>query len=457
MLSREFVEKLFARAKEAGFSDCEAYFSCGNEFSCGVFDGEVVDYSSADTFGLGFRGLIDGRMGYASTQVLDTDAIELLVLGAKENAQLIESEDTQFLFAGADAYPVLPGCSREISAIPAPEKIRMAREMEAHAKQADPRIRQVGDCMLFSSEGTCAIVNTRGLDVSYSANGLGGYVTAVAGEDDRVNTGSAYFFTADPGKIDPDGIVSRAVEEAISGLDAGSVPSGEMRVLFQNDCFASLLATFSGVFSAERAQRGLSLLAGREGEQIAAQAVTVVDNPLLEDTASSMPFDGEGVPTFKKCVIEQGRLTTLLHNLKTANKQGIQTTANASRAGYAAVVGVAPSNFYVAPAGDCPLDRMLARLGDGLFVTELQGMHAGADPVSGDFSLGAKGFLVEGGRRVKPVRNITVAGNFFALLQAVEAVGSDLCFQLPGASTFGSPSVLVRSLSVAGTDAAAEA
>jgi len=142
-------------------------------------------------------------------------------------------------------------------------------------------------------------------------------------------------------------------------------------------------------------------------------------------------------------------LTTLLHNLKTAHKQGVATTANASRPGYAASVGVAPTNFYFEPT-DADFDEMLQKLGDGLLITELQGMHAGANPITGDFSLAAKGFTVKGGKLADPVNQITVAGNFYELLSGIEAVGGDLDFHAPGASCFGSPSLLVGKLSVAG-------
>ena len=174
-----------------------------------------------------------------------------------------------------------------------------------------------------------------------------------------------------------------------------------------------------------------------------------MDDPHRAGSASSAPFDGEGVATVVKAVIGDGRLNTLLHNLKTAKKQGVETTANAARASYASPVGVAPTNFYFAPT-EVDFEGMLAKLGDGLLITELQGMHAGANPITGDFSLAAKGFEVRGGKRAGAVAQITVAGNFYEVLENVETVGGDLEFLPPSTSCFGSPSVLVKRLSVAG-------
>ena len=239
------------------------------------------------------------------------------------------------------------------------------------------------------------------------------------------------------------------MKEAVDGLSAASVPSGSYRVLLKNDVAAKMLRVFSGVFSADRAQKGLSLLKGREGEKIAAECLTIVDDPHLPGQAASTPFDGEGVPTFRKEVVSGGVLKTLLHNLKTAKKQGVSTTANACRGGYGSPVGVAPSNFCVQPS-NLAFEDMLDLLGDGLLITDLQGWHAGADAVSGDFSLPARGYRVENGKIAGSVNQITLAGNFFELLKSVEAVSGDLKFSAPSASAFASPSLLIPSLSVAG-------
>ena len=454
MDSRAFIDKLFERAREkAGNAPdfaCEACFGSSESFEVQVKNGEIYQYNVSEGGGLGFRALLGGKMGYASTQILDEDAIDMLVDGALENAAVVESEDRQFLFPGSESYPELKLYEPRLDGIDAARKIEMARELERLTLAQDSRIAQVEDCALFSEKAESAIVNTLGLDVSTKGNLLGGYVSAVARDGDRVNTGFKLFFTMDPDAIDLEKVARAAANEALAGLEAKQAPSGSYRALLRSDVAGSLLSTFSGVFSADSAQRGLSRLKGREGEAVAAGCVTLMDDPHRAGSASSTPFDGEGVATAPKAVIRGGVLTTLLHNLKTAHKQGVATTANASRAGYASPVGVAPTNFYFRPT-DEGFDAMLARLGDGLLITDLQGMHAGANPITGDFSLAAKGFTVKGGKIEAPVNQITVAGNFYDLLMHIEAVGGDLEFHAPGASCFGSPSLLVDKLSVAGS------
>ena len=442
---KQFIDALFARAKDAGFEACEVYFRLSDSFNTNIFKGEIIKYSVSEGFGLGFRGLYNGRMGYASTQILDDAAIDLLVDGAKTNAELIENEDKQFLYPGDECYVQLNTWNDAIAAISAADKIEMARELERLVLAEDSRIEQVEAAVVMSNAVDMGIVNTLGLNVTARQNIIGGYVLPVARDGEKVNSGMGYFFTMDPSVIDLKATAAEAARNALMGLDAVQCESGTMRVLLQNEAAIDMLQTFSGVFSADAAQKGLSLLKGREGEAIAAECITLADNPHLPGGMASCAFDDEGVATRPKNVIENGVLTTLLHNLKTACKQGVATTGNASRS-YASPVGVSPSNFYFVPS-EISYDELLTRLGDGLIITEIAGLHAGANAISGDFSLSAKGFRVREGKRAEAIKQITVAGNFYTLLKSVEAVGADLKF---GTGSYGSPSLLIESLSIAG-------
>jgi len=224
-------------------------------------------------------------------------------------------------------------------------------------------------------------------------------------------------------------------------------PTGQYPVVFDPEAMSDLLATFSSIFSAEAAQKGLSKLAKKEGTPIAAAGVTLVDDPFHSSSPAKRNFDAEGSPTFRKNLIENGVFQTLLHNLKTANMAGGQTTGNASKAGYDSPVGIRPFTLYLAP-GEISEEELLKKAGSGVYINSLGGLHAGADPVSGDFSLQSAGFLVENGQKTGYVKSFTVAGNFYDLLKNVTAVASNLEF--PGMGSFGSPSVLVDGLSIAG-------
>ena len=203
---------------------------------------------------------------------------------------------------------------------------------------------------------------------------------------------------------------------------------------------------FSASFTAEQAAKGLSMLEGREGTKIASDAVSIRDDGLLEGGFASAKFDGEGVPCQNKAVVENGILRTLLYDLKYGAKAGKSSTGNGFRAGYKSPVMCSCTNFYIVPS-DNSFEGLAKSVGNGIYITDVQGLHSGANPVSGDFSLSAEGFLIENGETTSPVEQITVASNFFRLLESISAVGNDLRFNMGGV---GSPAVAVEKVSVSG-------
>ena len=442
-----FIKKLLQAAVGAGIEAAEVYAAANDSFRAMSHNGEVDNYSVASRSGLSLRGLYNGKMGYAATEADDEEAIGQLVSGVIESAQLVEDDAVQEIYRGDPEYPKIENYAPALDRVSEADKLKLLLEIEDRALHCgDERIKQVNYNLLTTSSSTTRIANTYGLDLSERDNLAVAYVSVVAKDGERVSTGSSFACGRDFAAIDADKMAKEAVEEALFYLNAAPVPSGLYRVIIDRRCMPDLLSTFGGVFSADAAQKGMSLLAGREGEQIAADCVTLMDDPHMPGGLASSGFDAEGVATQVKAVIDRGRLTTLLHNLKTARKAGVRTTGNASRGSYAAPVGVSPSNFYFKP-GDKTLAELMADMGEGLVITEVSGLHAGANPVSGDFSLLAKGYTVEKGQKARAVEQITVAGNFYTLLKNIRAVGSDLEFV---GSPVGSPSIDVGEMNVAG-------
>ena len=442
-----FIKKLLQAAVGAGIEAAEVYAAANDSFRAMSHNGEVDNYSVASRSGLSLRGLYNGKMGYAATEADDEEAIGQLVSGVIESAQLVEDDAVQEIYRGDPEYPKIENYAPALDRVSEADKLKLLLDIEDKALHCgDERIKQVNYNLLTTSSSTTRIANTYGLDLSERDNLAVAYVSVVAKDGERVSTGSSFACGRDFAAIDADKMAKEAVEEALFYLNAAPVPSGLYRVIIDRRCMPDLLSTFGGVFSADAAQKGMSLLAGREGEQIAADCVTLMDDPHMPGGLASSGFDAEGVATQVKAVIDRGRLTTLLHNLKTARKAGVRTTGNASRGSYAAPVGVAPSNFYFKP-GDKTLAELMADMGEGLVITEVSGLHAGANPVSGDFSLLAKGYTVEKGQKARAVEQITVAGNFYTLLKNIRAVGSDLEFV---GSPVGSPSIDVGEMNVAG-------
>ncbi|MDR0397523.1 MAG: TldD/PmbA family protein [Oscillospiraceae bacterium] len=442
-----FIDKLLAAAKAGGIEQAEAYMRRTESFQSFVENGEVSEYGVNSSGGLALRGMVGGKMGIAYTEAFDDDAAEMLVSGVLESASLIEDPDEQFLFEGSPSYAELDTLAKTPGGGTVDEKIKYACDLEKLALSLDPLVTKLGyQNGVESTHTQVRIVGSNGLNLRREADGIGAVVMPVARRGERASDATGLRLARDLSDLPMEEMAREAVAEAVYMLDASPCASGSYEIIFRHDAMSVLLMTFQGVFSAENAQKGLSLLQGKVGETIAAPIVTLLDDPHREGGANTRSFDDEGVATYPKNVIDGGRLGTLLHNLKTAKKDGVSSTGNAAKAGYAAPVRVAPTNFYFKPGGD-DLDALCERVGEGLVITDLAGVHAGANDISGDFSLLSKGYRVRGGRKAEPVEQITVAGNFFDMLKNIKAIGSDLTFPFGGT---GSPSVWVGALSVAG-------
>lgn len=425
-MKQDYIKELLAQAKAAGIEAAEAYLSEKENFSAMRNNGALEDYQSNHTRGLGFRGLVNGRMGYASTEALDEESIGQLIRGVIESATLCESDDEQPLYQGGGQVPELELYQPELDKVAPEAKLAKIEAMENACKAADSRYLN-GYNMVETTKHTVRIANSFGMDQTYTENFCDLYCNANVKEGDNVSTGGFVQISRDFDALDPDRLARDSVDQAVKGLNAEPVASGKYHVVFWNEALVSLLGVFSTVFSAETEQMGLSLLSGKLGETIAAPCVTLVDDPLRPDCLGSRPFDDEGVPSHQHMLVENGVFRTFLHNLKTARKAGVESTGNGSKADYSSPVRVAPSNLYFEP-GALSFEELLSQVGDGIVITEVSGLHAGANPVSGDFSLLSKGYTLKDGKRDQPLERITVAGNFYELLKNIRAFASDLRF-----------------------------
>ena len=442
MTYEQFKDACFRLALEKGCENAEVYATSSDGFSVNVLNGEIIKYSVERNNGLNLRVLFDGKTGYAYTEVYEDP--ESLVAHAIDNAKAIENTDANPM-QGACEYPEITVKPNPVVDLSEEEKIDLALRMERDALSFDPRVNRMGYCAVDTGVAETHISNTLGLN----ANSTDRYSYAVLGpilrEGDEEH--ESYAFKFGPEMTDDTSIIKESVENALMQFNASTVDSGEYRILLRNDAAGDLLSAFSSMFFAERVQKGLSLLTGKLGQPIASPAVTILDDPFEADNPRA--FDAEGVPSVLTTVVEKGVLKNYLYNLKSAMKDGVASTSNAGRAGAAGAVNTAPSNFYIVK-GEQDFETLRAALNNGLIITELSGLHAGLNPISGDFSLIAKGQLVENGEIVRSVDQITVAGNFLAMMQSIEAVGSDLRFGPPGFGRVGSPSLLIEKLIVSG-------
>lgn len=441
-----FKKELFEEAKKNGFEDCEIYYSNTESLSINIYEGEVEKYKLNNSFGLSFRGMLNGKMGYSYTEILDEAAIKTLINNAKGGALSIENDDMQFIYAGDENYVPIDCYHKELDNVKPDELINLAIEMESQCKKQCDKVVNFSSCGIGYGKSEYGIVNTKGLNLESKRNHLTAYVIPIVEENGEKYDGMGYVVANEIREVKPAELAKMGLDEALSRVGGKSIESGKYKVIINNEAMVSLLGTFDSIFDSGQAQKGLSLLKDKEGEIIASDVVTLVDDPHLKDGLGSSSFDDEGVATYKKDIISNGKLNTLLYNLKTANKAGVKSTGNGFKSSYASPVSISETNFYIVP-GDKSFEDLCKEVGNGVIITEFAGLHSGASAVTGDFSLAAKGFMIEDGKKTFPVEQITVAGNFFTLLKDIEAVGSDLKFPM---SSIGSPSLIVKELSVAG-------
>ena len=441
-----FVDSLFKKASEAGFSEYEVYYVDRESLGISVYKEEVEKYNLNNSAGLSFRAKLGDRIGYSYTEILDEDAIDMLVKKAKENVSAIENNDIQFIYEGDKEYKEISTYYEALENLAPDKLINIAINMEKEAKKYCDKVESFSGCAISYSSGKYGIINSKGLNLKNKSNLLTAYVVPIVKDGENMYDGCGYVVAKSLDEIDPAKIAKMGVDEALSKIGATSIPAGNYKVIINNEAMVSLLSTFAGIFSGDAVQKGLSLLKGKEGEIISSDIVNLVDDPHLKDGLASVAFDDEGVATVKTYLIQDGKLNTLLHNLKTANKAGVKSTGNGFKASYASPISVSPTNFYIEP-GVNSLEEMTKKIDKGLIITDLAGLHSGANSITGDFSLAAKGFYIENGVKTHPVEQITVAGNFFTLLTDIEEVGNDLKFPM---SSVGSPSIMIKELSIAG-------
>ncbi len=442
------ADRILGGALQGGASEAEAFFSHGRELTVKAFDGEVESLTSAESQGVGVRVFTDSRMGFAYTSDLTATGLKRVVDQALDACRFNEPDEHNGLpeLAGIDDMPEL--VAEDFDARSVEDRVAMALELDRLTAVQSPDVRRTAGSVYADERGRVELYNTRGLRAWYDATVAYAYVEAIAERGEEMQSGFSFTYGRSASALDLEACAREAADRGARLLGASQVASRTVPVLFEPWAAAELLGTLASSISAEAVQKGRSLLAGKLGEAVAASCVTVVDDGRRADGLASRPWDGEGVSTQRTVLVDAGVLRSYLHNTYTARRDGsARSTGNASRGSHKATPELAPSNLVLVPGTESD-EALMRRMGDGVLVTDLHGLHT-VNPVTGEFSLGLNGFVVENGQRGAPVREMTVAGSILGLLQAVEAVGSDLRFMV-GGGFVGAPSLLVREMTISG-------
>ena len=437
-----------AAAAAAGAGDAEAWAEERHGLELRVYDGAVEALTDAGGRGLGLRVFVDGRSGYAYGTDLSEAGLRSLAEAAHAGAASADPDEYAGLPGECGASPVEGLHSAEIESWSTERKVELATTVD-RAARAVKGVTQVEQTVYADARERVAIANTRGFASAYEASSAWAYSSAFAGEGADLMTGLGVGLARDPAGLDPEAIGAEAGERALALVGARQPESRRCPVVLDAFVAASFAGFIGGMLSADAVQRGRSLFAGKLGEEIAAPELRLADDPTDPDGLATAPFDGEGSPTRRNALIEDGRLATYLYDARTARKDGRETTGSATRGSYRSSPSVGTSNLVLDP-GTKSLGDLCGEAGDGLFVTDVAGLHSGVNPVSGTFSVGATGRLIEGGQLGRPVREITIASDLVSMLKAVRGVGSEARWVPFGGSVKAAP-LLLEEMSVGGS------
>lgn len=443
---KKFKNSIFEKAKQEGFSEFEIYFSSSKSLKISVFKGDVETFNNSENGGISFRGVFNNKLGYAYSEKVDISVIDEILKSAKENAIIIESSEIDEIFAGSESYPKLELFSQNLENVPVQTLIEQCVKMEKTALSLSDKISSCNYCFVGKGSSYIYIANSKGLELDKKQNYVYSYLNVIAKNEDDIKSGNAVFIGTDFSEFNVEKLAKEAVEKATNFLGAKSIPSGKYNIIFENEVFAELLSNFTSSFFGENVQKGFSLLKNKLNTKIASPLITIVEEPLKENSQASASFDSEGVACFDKTIVENGILKMFLYNLKSAKKDKTKSTGNGFKASFKGTVSTDVTNFFIKNGKTCKED-LIKSMEEGVLITEISGLHAGVNTISGDFSLLAQGFFIKNGKCQKPVEQITISGNFYNVLENVVYVCNDIKFLSSG---IGSPSLYVEKLDIAG-------
>ena len=433
-------------ARAQGVCEYEIYYMSSEELSVDTLNKQPNSFSSGNSGGICLRVLHDGKIGYASSELMEEEEMKALVSRAKDNAEATEKPDTVGIFKGSESYAEIN--NSDFNAKGAGELKRLTEELAEEIYKVSDKVTGGTATYGITAGFVVRLSNSHGLNLETKCGINALQLQAVVCDEGKYE--SAYDIAELNGEVDLKALAAGVVEEALLKANAVTVESGKYSVVISAKQMRTLLSVYSSAFSAKMAQMGMSLLAGKEGEKIAADIVTITDDPMREGVSIQTNFDAEGVAAFRKSIVEGGVLKTLLHNRETAKVAGCESTGNGSKGSYASPVGISPYAFCL-EAGEYSEEELFGMVGNGIYITELKGLHAGANPVTGDFSLESAGYKIVDGKKGEAIKTFTIAGNFFELIKSIAALSNKVEVAVTGGfTTFGAPAVLLHDVSVAG-------
>lgn len=423
----------------------EAYVAHLAEQSIEVKGQEIHARDRAETTTLALRILLDGRMGFSFATQLTPEAVRRAIQFAAGTARCLDpDEHYAFPKTAAPPLPMIRLYDARVPATADEEKIKLALELEASSLRAHRAVKRVRKSSYEELYGTVYLANSNGLQLSYSKTYCSLSLMAVAEKGGESENAWDFEFSSFLDDLDPEALGKKVARKAVARLGARVPKTRTCPAVLENHVTAEFLSLLAPSFLVENTVKKKSLWSDSIGQLILSKHLTIVDNGVEAHGANAAPFDGEGVPSQRTVVVERGVLRSLLCDTYWGNKSHRVSTGNARRGAAQSPPVLAISNFHIEPGSWTP-NRLFAECGNGVLITEVVGLHT-ADPISGEFSLGAMGHEIVKGKPAVPLRGFGIAGNLKTLFRHVDAVANDLRFM----GSIGAPAILVSQLQISG-------
>ena len=437
-------KKFFELAKENGFEAADLSFSHSVSTSISIFHKEIDSFTEHETYVIDARGIFNGKFGAVSTEQIDKNTPQFLVDSIKATAKIIEKDEHGIIYEGSKKYHKKNVYNPEIEKLDVSEAINRCLEIEKKLYAFDKRINEVVTVGFEKEVGDSFLANTYGLKLK-SKQGTYTYyaeVTATLGEE--VRTGFKVFVSMDPNEFDVDKFVKEVAEDALKKLGSTQCKSKKYPVVFNPETASILLKFFLAPIDYEEILKKSSLFINKLGQQVASKKLTVVENGLAKNVFFEY-YDDEGVAVNKKDIIKKGVLQTYLYTLENAKKAGVEPTGNAVVNGGKTVAKL--NQIFVKP-GRKSEEEIISSIKEGVYISDLQGLHAGMNVRSGNFSLQSAGFMIRDGKLAEPLALITVADNLTNLFNNIKEVANNPKLIIQTSATC--PSIYVKKISVTG-------
>jgi PmbA protein len=444
------AQRAVAAALAAGAGDAEAYVSEAVRREVRAHGGAVESLTAATQRGVGIRAWIGGRVGYGFGTDLSRRGVEEIAARASAGAGVADEDEFAGPAAGRGEAPPLAGLSDpSLGEWSTARVAELALAVERAALRSDPRVVAVEQAVYADSAERVAIAASTGAGGEYESSDCYAYAQALAEDGGARETGLGFDLGRGPAGLDPEAAGAEAGRRATEMIGSVKPLSRVCPVVLDATVAASFVALLGKALGANAVQRGRSPLAGRLGEEVAAEAFVLTDDGLDPDGFSSAPIDAEGTPRGSTALIEGGRLRAYLYDTYTGRRGDTASTGSAGRSGYRAPPGVAPSNLIVSP-GAAGFETLLSEAGDGVLVNDVAGLHSGVNPVSGVFSVGASGLAIRGGELAEPLREFTIASDLVSMLKVVRAAGAEPRW-VPFGESVSAPPLLIGEMTVGGS------